>query len=145
MRKSDRGQNENFSDLHFDFARAGDARLIGAISRGSVPAFAELFVRTSQVVRDELVALPPGSGRRNAVFAATFLEVWWLAGCRPDPRLAVRDWILGIVRRRIADAGAGAASAPGRAAEPSYAELELVALLGGPFDRVAAPRDAYEN
>jgi hypothetical protein len=75
------------------------------------------------------------------VFAATYLEVWWLAGCHTGPEHSVLDWIVGVVRRRIAEAraGLGRRGIAGLAepAKPSYAELELAALLHCPVGSLA--------
>lgn len=119
-----------------------DSRSIEAISRGSVPEFAALFDRTSEVVRAELADLLPARARADAVFAASYLEVWWLAGCHTAPPVDVLGWITRIVRRRTADAWAASGHDAGErpsailAASPSYAELELAALLGRPVGRL---------
>ena len=124
-----------------DFEQSSDSLLVEAISRGSVPAFAVLFDRTSHLVRAELAVLPPETGQRSEVLAATYLEVWWLAGCRTGPERIVADWIVGVVRRRIAEARAGLDQRDIRGlagrTKPSYAELELAALLHCPVSCLA--------
>ena len=118
-------------------ADAGDSTLIELISRGSVPAFVELFERTAEAARAELAGDLPGTARRGEILAASYVEVWWLAGCRRTAEVDAAGWVAGIVRRRIDEArgmsrpGAHAASQGSR---PSHAELEIAALLGRPVD-----------
>ena len=130
-----------------DFEQVSDSRLIQLISRGNVPAFVALFDRTSAAAHAEVVAaLPggvpafPGGAPVSEIFAASYVEVWWLAGCRPTPEVDVPTWITGIVRRRIAEARRGIAPRGSPAVlpgpRPTYAELELAALLRRPVDRL---------
>ncbi|WP_433790778.1 hypothetical protein [Actinoplanes sp. CA-252034] len=99
-------------------------------------AFIELFDRTYPAVRTALTTLPIDGDRRDDVLAASYLEVWWLAGCRTEPGLDVVEWIIGIARRRIGDTRLGPTSpvepveAAGRT--PGYALRELAALLCRP-------------
>jgi hypothetical protein len=128
-------------DLH----RATESALIDLISRGSVPAFAALVDRTSDAVRAELSVDPAFPARANELLAATYLEVWWLAGCRPARGDDVTAWIIGIARRRIAEASRGAAQRTAtEGPRPSYAELEIATLLGRPINQLSedcpAPR-----
>ena len=126
--------------------KASDQPIIGAISRGSREAFALLFDRTSDGVRAELVLrLPDADQRAAVVFAATYVEVWWLAGCHSDPQVDAGEWIRRILHRRIADLGPLAmrqarvpspALQPAADLRPSCAELELAALLGRPIWRL---------
>ena len=114
--------------------QTSDISLIKAISQGSTNAFAVLYDRTSNAVRAELAALSPEAGRRNEVLAASYLEVWWLAGCHPapGPELDVLLWIIGVVRRRIAETRAATGGTPAGRVRPSHAELELATLLQRP-------------
>jgi len=121
---------------------ASDSILIERISQGSSSAFAVLFDRTSEAVRAEVAASLPGVGRAAEILAASYIEVWWLAGCGGTPKTGARAWIIGIVRRRIAEAsraiprpGGGAAMEP----RPSYAELEVASLLRRPVDCLQRP------
>ncbi|MEU4427393.1 hypothetical protein AB0F81_42780 [Actinoplanes sp. NPDC024001] len=104
--------------------------LLDAVSRGSVPAFLALVDRTSAAVRAVLAEIPPGHGR-NEILAASYLEVWWLAGCHLEADLDVTAWITGIARRRVADAGIDP-PAQGERLGPGYAELEFAALFRRP-------------
>lgn len=120
-----------------DVERSNDSTLLELISRGSVPAFVALFDRTSGAARAELAAGLPDDRRVSEVLAATYVEVWWLAGCRREPETDGASWIAGILRRRITDAG----RLVGRPAaltgsRLSYAELELAALLQRPVDHL---------
>ena len=120
--------------------QASDSILIERISRGSVTAFAALFDRTSEAARAELAAGLPGAGE---ILAASYVEVWWLAGCLRTSKTDATGWITGIVRRRAAEAGR-AIQRQGRAAaledpRPSPAELEVASLLRRPVDRLLRP------
>jgi hypothetical protein len=87
-----------------DVEQATDSGLVELISDGSVPAFVALFDRTSAAVRTELPAALPGTTRPGEIFAASYVEVWWLAGCHRLAEADVTAWIIGILRRRIAEA-----------------------------------------
>ena len=122
-----------------------DQPTVAAISRGSREAFASLFDRASGAVWAELAVRLPDADRAATVFAATFVEVWWLAGCHSGPELDAAEWIRRILHRRIADAGPVGwrqSRTPPPASEaaadlrPSCAELELAALLGRPVGRL---------
>jgi hypothetical protein len=125
---------------------ARDQPTVAAISRGSRDAFVSLFDRTSDAVRAELALRLSDVDRAATVFAATYVEVWWLAGCHSGPELDAMEWIRQILRRRIADVepNAGqrlrmppAASDPAVVdLRPSCAQLELASLLGRPIARL---------
>jgi DNA-directed RNA polymerase specialized sigma24 family protein len=78
-----------------------------AISRGSHQAFAELFDRTARTLAADLTARVAQPRQRTAILAATYVEVWWLAGCRSDADADVVQWICRILERRIADSYRG--------------------------------------
>jgi hypothetical protein len=123
-----------------DIEQATDSALIELISRGSVPAFVALFDRTSEAVHTELTVELPGAARTGEIFAASYVEVWWLAGCHRTVEADVTGWIISIVRRRIAEASRETPR-PGvrtlvEGLRPSYAELEVAALLSRPVDRL---------
>jgi hypothetical protein len=126
-----------------DDEQVSDSVLVERISRGSAAAFAALFDRTSEAARAELAASHPGAGRAGEILAASYLEVWWLAGCRRTPRIDATGWITGIMRRRIAEAGRAIPRQGGDAAmedpRPSPAELEVASLLRRPVDRLLEP------
>jgi hypothetical protein len=121
-----------------DLARATDSALVDLVSGGSVAAFTVLFDRTSCAVRAELAIEPPGAARIREIFASSYLEVWWLAGCRRSDEVDVTAWVTGIARRRIGEAGSGMLRRDGLFApdgmRPSYAELEVAALLRRPVN-----------
>lgn len=111
-----------------------ESSIVEAISRGSQEAFVILFDRTVGTIRAELTARLPDPEQRVPILAATYVEVWWLAGCHRGAEPDVTRWIRGILDRRMADAH----RATGRHVEgeprPSRSELELADLLGQPID-----------
>ncbi|GIF43386.1 hypothetical protein [Actinoplanes xinjiangensis] len=115
-----------------------DVFLVDAVSRGNTAAFIQLFDRTSAVIRTVVETLPLSAVQRDEILAASYLEVWWLAGCHIDPDLDVVEWITGIVRRRVAELRIGGRplSEPRTAggSPHGYARLELAALLHRPVD-----------
>jgi hypothetical protein len=119
---------------------ARDQPTVTAISGGSRDAFALLFDRTSDTVRAELALRLPDADRAATVFASTYVEVWWLAGCHNDPGLDAAEWIRHILQRRIADADPDGRrqpiTSPVSDLRPSCAELELAYLLGRPVARL---------
>jgi hypothetical protein len=62
---------------------ARDPSTVAAISRGSREAFVALFDWTSDAIRAELALHLPNESHAIPVFASTYVEVWWRAGCRP--------------------------------------------------------------
>ncbi|MCO8271573.1 hypothetical protein M1L60_13315 [Actinoplanes sp. TRM 88003] len=122
-------------------ARASDSTLIELISRGHEAAFVALFDRTSPMARAELGNLPDNV-QPGQILAASYVEVWWLAGCHRAPEADATIWITGIVRRRVGEALRS--MRPGRdplltGPRPSYSELEFAALLRRPVgDRPGA-------
>lgn len=103
------------------------------ISRGSHNAFGTLFDRTSGPVHDQLESCLPDPGRLIAVFAGTYVEVWWLAGCHTDPGFDVVRWIHRIAERRFA----GESPHPRDAVvdrRSCYAAVELATLLDRPVE-----------
>ncbi|GAA2624618.1 RNA polymerase sigma factor [Paractinoplanes durhamensis] len=116
-----------------DFQQLSDSALVELISRGNTRAFAALVDRTVAAVRAAL----PVETRINEILASSYVEVWWLAGCRPAPESDVTSWITGIVRRRAADASRGRPpDGADDALRPSTAELELATILGRPVGAI---------
>ncbi|MEU4557500.1 hypothetical protein AB0F72_03880 [Actinoplanes sp. NPDC023936] len=113
--------------------------LMDQISRGDRDAFAILFDHTRDIVRSRIDSRLPDPRSVGAVFAATYVEVWWLAGCRTGRDEDVVAWINQIVGRRIADARPPSAP-PERTSDEavdfqySRSVLELSSLLGRPAD-----------
>ena len=123
---------------------ARDQLTIAAISRGSREAFVALFDRTSVAIRAELALGLPDVDEARPVFAATYVEVWWLAGCHSGPEVDAMEWIRRILHRRIAEVDRNvkqrsrtpaAASNVAVDPRPNCAELELAALLRRPVGR----------
>jgi hypothetical protein len=122
---------------------ADDRPMVEAISRGSREAFVTLYDVTSGALRAELTSRLPDAERAVVVFAATYVEVWWLAGCHSGSEIDVMEWLRRILQRRIADVYGDASrlppsmtSDPGADRWPSYAASELAALLGRPVERL---------
>lgn len=108
--------------------------LMAAVSRGSRMAFASLYERSVDLVRQDLAAELPDSRQAAGVLAHTYVEVWWLAGCYTGTGTNVVPWIRQIAGRRAVEARmlgkrrSDAADPP----SPTIAERELAALLGEP-------------
>ena len=116
-------------------ARASDSTLIDLISRGHEAAFVALFDRTSATARAELASLPDNA-QSGRILAASYVEVWWLAGCHRAPEADATIWVTGIVRRRVEEALRS--TRPGvdpPLTDPisSYSELEIATLLRRPL------------
>lgn len=110
--------------------------IMEAISQGSLEAFVMLVDRTAGAVGAELTARLPDPEQRVPIFAATYVEVWWLAGCRSGAEPDVTHWIRRILDRRIADAHRDTGRQVETEPRPGRAELELAGLLGRPIDRL---------
>lgn len=109
------------------------------ISRGDRDAFATLFDHTRGTVRAGIDARLPDPQYAVEVFTATYVEVWWLAGCRTGRDEDVLAWINRIAERRIADArepGAPSELISGEAVDPHHLRSvrELSSLLGRPLN-----------
>ena len=112
--------------------------LVRRIADDDRDAFCELFDRCSGPVWLYLGRQVVDPYRAAGVFAGTFVEVWWLAGCHVGQGTDVLAWIEQIVRRRVADSRPAALAAAIAAAPevgllgahwPQRFELELTRLL----------------
>ncbi|WP_433790804.1 hypothetical protein [Actinoplanes sp. CA-252034] len=113
--------------------------LMAQISRGDRDAFVTLFDHTRGTVRASIDASLPDPQCAAAVFTATYVEVWWLAGCRTGRDEDVITWINRTAERRIADALAPCAPSEltsGETVDPHYSRSvqELSSLLGRPVN-----------
>ncbi|WP_328468707.1 DUF5994 family protein [Actinoplanes sp. NBC_00393] len=119
-------------------SQAGDllSPLVDAISRGSQEALAVLLHRTAEAIAAELTAGLANAGQRAAVLAGTYVEVWWLAGCRGSAESDVLQWIKQILHRRVVAARKVTSPPVASDHRPSCAELELAALLDRPIDHL---------
>ena len=110
--------------------------LVRRISGDDGAAFVELFDRLSGPLYDRLRSRLSDPPRAAATITATFVEVWWLAGCHAGPDADVMVWINQIVERRVKKSEPTAAMVTGPAGLASVgsrsADLELAALLGRP-------------
>jgi hypothetical protein len=78
-------------------------------------AIAELYRIVSADIRAQVEQTVPDPGDVNAVMAATFVEVWWLARGHAASHPDVRAWIRAIASRRSSErtrSGAGAGASP---------------------------------
>jgi hypothetical protein len=115
------------------------SELMQSISRGDRNAFVMLFEHTCGTVRASIDARLRDPQRAATVFAATYVEVWWLAGCHPGQEVDVVTWINRIVTRRSAETRPPSPSQEhmsGGAIDPKYLRpaLELSSLLGRPVE-----------
>jgi hypothetical protein len=130
-------------------------RLLRRISNNERDAFAELFDHLSRRLLATVQSRVPDPHRATAIVTATFVEVWWLAGCHAGPDCDVVAWVDRIAHRRAGEgppatdaAGQPAGSASTQPAGSASitaadvaalrdrcAELELTALLGRPAGR----------
>jgi hypothetical protein len=118
-------------------------QLTEPISRGSRDAFVTLFDHTRAAVHASIDLRLQDPESAAAAFAATYVEIWWLAGCHTGPDTDVIGWIDHIVERRTAEAHPHPSPptplqepTPVNAADPQQlrATLELSSLLGRPVD-----------
>jgi hypothetical protein len=116
--------------------------MVDAISQGNREAFAVLVDRTAEAIGAELTATVADTRQRAAILAATYVEVWWLAGCRSSAEPDVPQWIRRILHRRVIAAPGLISPRTGGDRRPSRAELELAALLDRPVDRLWTARPA---
>jgi len=78
-------------------------------------ALADLYRIVSADIRVQVEQTLPDPGDVNAVMAATFVEVWWLARGHAASHPDVRAWIQAIASRRTGERnrnGAGAGASP---------------------------------
>ena len=108
--------------------------LMGPISRGSRDAFVTLFDHTRDAIRAGIGSRLPDPRCAAAVFAATYVEVWWLAGCNTGPDADVLAWIDRIAERRSTEAQPNPPGDDALGPQHLRAVLELSSLLGRPVD-----------
>ncbi|MET8147214.1 hypothetical protein ACIBSW_11760 [Actinoplanes sp. NPDC049668] len=105
--------------------------LIRRIGDDDHGAFSELFDQCAFLVSRRLGHQVPERHQVAGVLAATFVEVWWLAGCHVDPDTDVMMWIDEISRRRAAESRPTTSPGPGLLGAPwaPGVEVELAGLL----------------
>ena len=89
--------------------------LLHRVACADCSALAELYRIVSADIRVQVEKTVPDPGDVNAVIAATFVEVWWLARGHAASHPDVRAWIQAIASRRSSDrnrGGAGAGASP---------------------------------
>ena len=88
------------------------ARLLRRVTASDRTAFVTLYeALSSQVRKQALAALSSGSAA-DAVVAATFLQIWWLAPLHSPDDADVPAWITAIAAGRIADRRRNSAPTP---------------------------------
>ena len=117
------------------------AQLIRRVAVLDRVAFAALYDVMSSGVRGQALAAMSSGSAVDAVVAATFLHVWWLAPSYNPNDANVHTWVRAIAAARIADrrrdavpassdAGADAQPAPWSALSRAYDETVAVVLAG---------------
>jgi DNA-directed RNA polymerase specialized sigma24 family protein len=109
-------------------------RRIAAVDR---TAFVLLYDAMSGQVRRQVAAALASGDAVDAVVAATFLQIWWLAPLyRPDDA-DVPAWISGIAASRIADRQANAMPMQSRA-DVDAQQRSPSSELSGAYDQTVA-------
>lgn len=78
-------------------------QLVRRIAASDKSAFAVLYDAMSSQVRGQALAALSSGDAVDAVVAATFLQVWWLAPLYNPDRADVATWISAVAAERIAD------------------------------------------
>lgn len=89
--------------------------LLHRVACADCSAIAELYGIVSADIRVQVEQTVPDPGDVDAVMAATFVEVWWLARGHAASHPDVRAWIRAIASRRSSErncSGAGAGASP---------------------------------
>jgi hypothetical protein len=89
--------------------------LLHRVACADCSAIAELYRIVSADIRVQVEQTVPDPGDIDAVMAATFVEVWWLARGHAASHPDVQAWIRAIASRRSSErnrGGAGAGASP---------------------------------
>jgi DNA-directed RNA polymerase specialized sigma24 family protein len=120
--------------------RAGKApltQLLRRVAASDQNAFVLLYDATSGQVRQQVRAALSAGDAVDAVVAATFLQVWWLAPLYNPDDADVPAWISAIVSGRIADRQRNAVFTPPAADVPEQQRVPWSALSGAYDETVA--------
>jgi hypothetical protein len=109
--------------------------LLSGVSGGDVTAFRILVDRTARHVRAALTELQLGRDGQDEILAATYLEVWWLAGCHDQPDAHVVGWIVGIAKRRAAKIATDCGP-DSEGPHAGHAQVEFAMLFHHPISEV---------
>ena len=117
--------------------------LIVRIARRDHAAFTALYDDTFNCLRDGLDLRLGDTAWADGVLAATYVEIWWLAGGHTHPASDAVAWMNEIVERRVAEGPPVswcAETGRGRLADLRtwYAKAELAGLLRRPIDTFRA-------
>jgi DNA-directed RNA polymerase specialized sigma24 family protein len=116
--------------------RAGEvplAQLVRRVAASDLTAFVLLYDALSSEVRQQVGAVLSAGDAVDAVVAATFLQVWWLAPFRGPDDEDVPAWIRGIASGRIADRRRNAVVTPPADHVPAQQRLPW-SVLSGAYD-----------
>jgi len=91
------------------------ARLLRRVTASDQTAFVTLYDAMSSQVRKQALAALSSGNAADAVVAATFLQIWWLAPLHNPDDTDVPAWITAIAAGRIADRRRNSAPTPSTA------------------------------
>ncbi len=120
--------------------RAGEvslAQLLRRVAASDQTAFVLLYEALSNEVRQQVRAVLSAGDAVDAVVAATFLHVWWLAPLRQPDDEDVPAWIRGIAADRIAERQRNAVFTPPDVRMPTQQRLPW-SVFSGAYDETVA-------
>jgi DNA-directed RNA polymerase specialized sigma24 family protein len=120
--------------------RAGEeplTQLLRRVAASDRTAFVLLYDAMSGQVGQQVLAALSAGDAVDAVVAATFLQVWWLAPLYNPHHSDVPAWISGIVSGRIADRQRNAVFTPPAVDVPAQQRLPW-SVLSGAYDETVA-------
>lgn len=113
------------------------ARLLRRVAASDQKAFVMLYDAMSGHVRRQALAELSSANAADAVVAATFLQVWWLAPLHNPDDADVPAWITAIAAGRIADRRRNPAPAPS-AADADGQQRSPWSVLSSAYDDTVA-------
>jgi len=111
--------------------------LLRRVAASDRTAFVLLYDAMSSQVRQQALAALPAGNAVDAVVAATFLQVWWLAPLYNPHDSDVPAWISAIASGRIADRQRNAVFTPPAVDVPAQQRLPW-SVLSGAYDETVA-------
>lgn len=113
------------------------ARLLRRVAASDQSAFVMLYDAMSSHVRRQALAELSSGNAADAVVAATFLQVWWLAPLHNPDDADAPAWITAIAAGRIADRRHKSAHAPS-AADADGQQRSPWSVLSNAYDDTVA-------
>ncbi len=113
------------------------AQLVRRVAASDRKAFALLYDALSGEVRQQVRAVLSAGDAVDAVVAATFLQVWWLAPLQDPDDEDVPAWICAIASGRIADRQRNAMSTPPVVHAPAQQRAQW-SVLSSAYDETVA-------